>query len=227
MFFLRLTRPHRVSAVLQKGVLLILLLICTTAGGASAAVLPSTPMNTQASGTALVFYAQQSVSDDLWPLLFQILRADLAAGMGKLPNGVDLDREPTILRGSDDLRGVSFSSVVSVKLLGRCDRLPQVDGSPSDGPLGWVVRVSGKIQPFVYIDCARLSRELRPVSASLSKAEREHVMAQAISRVLIHEWSHIAGQSPAHSRRGLTQAYLSPSDLIGAPKDTHLSASRR
>jgi hypothetical protein len=187
--------------------------------------LPSTPVNNQASGTALIFYTQQTVDDDMWPLLFQILRADLAAGAGNLPNGMALDKEPTIIRGSDDLRGVSFSSIVSIKMLGRCDLRPQTNGSSQGGPLGWVMLVSGKIQPFIYIDCGRVAREVRPAAAGMDKAGREQVMAQAISHVLIHEWAHIATQSSAHGRRGLTQAYLSQGELIDAPKDSRLSAS--
>jgi hypothetical protein len=85
--------------------------------------------------------------------------------------------------------------------------------------------VSGKIQPFVSIDCTRLAQVLRPTAAGLDKQAREDVMAQAIAHVLIHEWSHIVTQSSAHSSHGITQAYLSVNDLIAEPKDNHLSAA--
>lgn len=229
MSLLRLTyRPsNTATAALRKRVILMFVLVWITAGGASAAVLPASSMNNTAPGTALIFYTQQTLDDDMWPLLFQVLRQDLAAGAGNLPNGMVLDKEPTILRGTDDLQGVSFSSIVSVRLLGRCDLRPQTDGSSPGGPLGWVVRVSGRIQPFIYIDCARIAREVRPAAAGMSKVGRDHVMAQAMSHVLIHEWAHIAEQSSAHGRRGLTQAYLSLSDLTAAPKEGPLSASNR
>jgi hypothetical protein len=142
-----------------------------------------------------------------------------------LPNGLVLDRKAAFVRGTDDLRGVLFSNVISVKLLGRCDVLPQTDHPSSRGPLGWVPLVSGKIQPFVSIDCTRLAQVLRPTAAGLDKQAREDVMAQAIAHVLIHEWSHIVAQSSAHSSRGITQAYLSVNDLIAEPKDNHLSAA--
>jgi hypothetical protein len=229
MKVLRFTLPPQDGHVAtpRKGVLPMMLLACVTVAHAGAAVLPSTTTDSDRSGTALVFYAQPEVKDDLWPLLFRLLRADLAAGAGDLGNGVVLDKEPTIVRGSDDLKGISFTSVVSVKLLGRCDRLPQAEGVSPDGPLGWVVRVSGKIQPFVYIDCARLARELRPATATMDKPGREQAMAQGIAHVLIHEWGHIAAQNPAHGRRGLTRPYLSADDLMAAPPEPHLSASRR
>jgi hypothetical protein len=165
------------------------------------------------------------VSEDLWPLLFEILRTDLANGAGELPNGLVLDRKAAFVRGTDDLRGILFSKIISVKLLGRCDVLPQTDHPSSTGPLGWVPLVSGKIQPFVSIDCTRLAQVLHPAAAGLDKQGRQDVMAQAIAHVLIHEWSHIVTQSSAHSSRGITQAYLSVYDLIAEPKNNHLSAA--
>ena len=139
--------------------------------------LPARPSHAQESQTTLVFYAQPKVSEDLWPLLFKILRTDLANGAGELPNGLVLDRKAAFVRGTDDLRGILFSKVISVKLLGRCDVLPQTDHPSSRGPLGWVPLVSGKIQPFVSIDCTRLAQVLRPIAAGLDKQAREDVMA--------------------------------------------------
>ncbi|HET6220496.1 MAG TPA: hypothetical protein VFE27_25930 [Acidobacteriaceae bacterium] len=206
---------HRQISVATLGILFTLLLGCP----------PARPAHAQESHTTLVFYAQSKVSEDLWPLLFQILRSDLASGAGELPNGLVLDRRAAFVRGTDDLRGILFSKVISVKLLGRCDVLPQTNHPSSRGPLGWVPLVSGKIQPFVSIDCTRLAQVLRPAAAGLDKQARQDMMAQAIAHVLIHEWSHIVTQSTAHSSRGITQAYLSVNDLIEEPKNNHLSAA--
>ena len=182
-------------------------------------------LDAQEAGTTIVFYAQSKVSDDLWPELFQVLRSDLADD--ELPNGLGLDSQAAFVRGSDNLLGILFSKVIVVKLLGRCDFLPQADQRSSTGPLGWVQSVSGKIQPFVYIDCTRLAQLLRPRAANLSKQERQHLMDQAIAHVLIHEWTHIARQSAAHGSRGITQACLSVEELIAEPKNNHLSAANR
>jgi hypothetical protein len=190
---------------------------------ASAAVLPP---QAEEPGTTIVFYAQPKVSEDLWPVLFQVLRADLADATDELPNGFVLDKQAAFVRGSDDLRGHLFSRIVVVKLLGRCDVLPQTD-HPSKGPLGWVPQISGTIQPFISIDCTRIAEVLRPASAGLNKQGRQYVMDQAIAHVLIHEWIHIATQSTRHSSRGLSQAYLSVNDLIKEPKNNHLSAVNR
>jgi len=214
MSLLRLLHPQAGGAIL--GILLTLL-------PASAAVLPS---QAEEPGTTIVFYAQPKVSEDLWPVLFQVLRADLAGGQGELPNRFDLDKQATFLRGTDDLRGVVFSRIISVKLLGRCDVLPQT-GHPSRGPLGWVPLVSGTIQPFISIDCTRIAEVLRPAAAGLSKQDRQYMMDQAIAHVLIHEWNHIATQSARHSSHGISQAYLSLNDLIGEHRSNQLSVANR
>ena len=184
-------------------------------------------LHAQESDTTIVFYAEPKVSGDLWPVLFQVLRADLADGAGELPNGLVLDKQAAFVRGSDDLRGILISKVISVKLLGRCDVLPQTDHPSSRGPLGWVMLVSGTIQPFISIDCTRIAEVLRPTAAGLNKQGRQYVMDQAIAHVLIHEWNHIAAQSASHSSRGISQAYLSVNDLIEGPKNNHLSAANR
>jgi hypothetical protein len=217
---------HRQAREAIFSILFVLLLGCAGTRAASAAAIPPA-LQAQQSDTAIVFYAQPQVSADVWPVLFQVVRTDLAAGEGELPNGAVLDKAPTFLRGTDDVRGISFSHIISVKLLGRCDGLPRVDRASLKGPLGWVLLVSGRIQPFVTIDCVRLAQLLRPATAGLTKEGRQYAMAQAIAHVLIHEWSHIVTQSSAHSARGLTQADLSVNDLITSPKSNQLSAASR
>lgn len=214
MSLLRLRHQQAGGAIL--GILLTLL-------PASAHILPS---QVQEPGTTIVFYAQPKVSEDLWPVLFQVLRADLADGQGELSDRFDLDKQATFVRGTDDLRGVVFSRIISVKLLGRCDVLPQTE-HPSRGPLGWVPLVSGTIQPFISIDCTRIAEVLRPATAHLSKQDRQYMMDQAIAHVLIHEWDHIATQSARHTSHGISQAYLSLNELIGEARSNQLSVANR
>jgi hypothetical protein len=176
-------------------------------------------LHAQQPGTAVIFYAQPQLSDDLWPDLLQSLRADLAAGMGEAPNGFALQQYPAFFRGNDLALGTVFSRVIVVKLLGRCDLLPQSDRPWVDGPLGWVWQVSGKIQPFIFVDCEQLAQMLRRRSAGLDQYERRHAMAQAIAHVVIHEWIHIATQSPAHGKRGITKQFLTAAELTTEPRN--------
>jgi hypothetical protein len=188
-----------------------------------AAAIPAPALNAQQPGTSLVFYAPK-MSEDLLPALFQTLRADLADGEGDLPDGLVLDKDPLLVRGDQDLRGVTFSRVITVKLLGRCDVFSQTNHSSEKGPLGWVLLISGKVQPFISVDCARIAEVLRPATAGWTRQRRQDAMLQAVTHVLIHEWSHIATQSSAHGSRGITQANLSVSDLIKEPLNSHFSA---
>jgi hypothetical protein len=176
-------------------------------------------LHAQQPGTAVIFYAQLQVDDELWSDLFQTLRADLAAGMGESPNGFALQQNPAYFRGNDVALGTVFSRVIVVKLLGRCDVLLQSDRPSLAPPLGWVWQVSGKIQPFIFVDCERIAQVLRNRSAGLDKYERRHAMAQAIAHVVIHEWIHIATQSPAHGARGITKQSLSPAELTAEPRN--------
>jgi hypothetical protein len=188
---------------------------------------PWAALHAQQPGTAIVFYAQPKVSEDLWPDLLQSLRADLAAGTGEAP-GLALDQNPTFLRGNNDRAvGIDFSKVIQVKLLGRCDVLPQLDRPSLTGPLGWVPKVSGAIQPFVFVDCTRLAQVLRSKTAGLDKNERRHEMAQAIAHVVIHEWIHIATQSPAHGAHGITKQFLSAGELTAEPENNTSAIATR
>ena len=181
-------------------------------------------LHAQQPGTAVVFYAQLQLSDDLWPDLLQSLHADLAAGLGEAPNGFALPQDPAFFRASDLALGVVFSRVIVVKLLGRCIVLPQSDRPTVDGPLGWVWQVSGKMQPFIYVDCERLAQMLCSRSASLDQYERRHAMAQAIAHVVIHEWIHIATPRPSHDVHGIMQSSISVKELVAAPRDKRSQA---
>jgi hypothetical protein len=219
---------HRSQHRQHQGAITCILFVFMLASGQTrsslAAAIPAPPLNAQQPGTALVFYAQSEMSEDLWPVLFQTLRADLAGGGGDLPDGLVLDKDPFLVRGDQDLRGVTFPRVITVKLLGRCDGFSQTNHSSEKGPLGWVPLVSGRVQPFVSIDCARIAQVLRPAMAGWNKQRRQDAMLQAITHVLIHEWSHIATQSSAHGSRGIMQANLSVSDLIKEPLNSDFSA---
>ena len=180
-------------------------------------------LHAQQPGTAVIFYAQPQLNDDLWPDLVQSLHADLASGMGEAPNGFALQQNPAFFRGNDLALGTIFSRVIVVKLLGRCDLLPQSDRSSLEGPLGWVWQVSGTIQPFINVDCERIAQVLRRRSAGLDQYERRHAMAQAIAHVVIHEWIHIETQSPGHGKRGITKQFLTAAELTGEPRNNNMA----
>ena len=176
----------------------------------------SVVLDAQQSGVAIVFLAQPQIREEFWPVLFQSFRADLEARTGEVPDGAALDRTPALLRRDDLVRGIQAASVIEVKLLGRCDVLPQADRPwrrASADPLGWVLRAGEEIQPFIFIDCERLAQVLRQATLGLNREERRQAMAHAIAHVLIHEWIHVATQSSSHSAHGISRASLSAREL--------------
>jgi hypothetical protein len=48
----------------------------------------------------------------------------------------------------------------------------------------------------------------------MNREERTDAMSEAVARVVLHEWVHIAAQSAGHGRDGITKAIFSPNDLL-------------
>jgi hypothetical protein len=166
---------------------------------------------------ALVFYADKQVSSELWAPLFAAVKEDLAAeDLGSA--GELLDRNPRLLRGTELVPGEEFNRVVQIKLLGRCDVVQQAYRPLKPGPLGWVLRVQGEIQPYVYVDCTRMAQVLNPTTLGMSNAQRTQAMTQAIAHVLVHEWIHIVTQNAGHAAHGISQAELTPHALVTEPE---------
>lgn len=178
----------------------------------------------QASHSTLVFYASPEVSSHLWPPLFSAIREDLAdEDFGAA--GRAFDHNPRLMRSDDLFSGEEFSGVVEVKLLGRCDVPQQAYRPLQPGPLGWVLKVKGRIQPYIYIDCARMAQTLNSTTLGMSSGERLHAMSQAIAHVLVHEWIHIATQNAGHTAHGITEAQLTVKTLISDPDQPHIAMS--
>ena len=173
----------------------------------------------QAAESTIVFYADKQVSETLWTPLFSAIQDDLAKENYGLA-----DRNPRLLRDSDVYPGEEFASVIEVRLLGRCDVPQQAYRPLKPGPLGWVLRVHGQIQPFIYVDCTRMAQVLDPTTLGMSPEKRTRAMSQAISRVLVHEWLHIATQNAGHTAHGIGEAQLTPSTLVAEPQPNHSSS---
>ena len=173
-----------------------------------------------ATENTIVFYADKQVSETLWQPLFSAIQEDLAKENYGLA-----DRSPRLLRGSEVYPGQEFSSIVEVKLLGRCDVPQQAYRPLKPGPLGWVLRIHGQIQPFIYVDCTRMAQVLDPTTLGMSGEKRTRAMSQAIAHVLVHEWLHIATQNAGHTAHGISEAQLTPSTLVAEPQPNHHSSS--
>jgi hypothetical protein len=161
--------------------------------------------------TAVVFYADPGVEASVWPSLVDAFHNEVVREASDYP--LPTDAEP--IRGSSVVEGQQFGKIIQVHLIGRCDVAEQAERPLSRGPLGWVLDVSGEVQPFVYISCDRLAQFLNPTTLGMNDDQRREAMARAISRIAIHEWIHIDTQSGRHASHGIRQAELSDTELTG------------
>jgi hypothetical protein len=160
--------------------------------------------------TAVVFYADPGVEAAVWPSLAEAFYRELVRAESEY--ALPLNARP--IQASSLVEGEEFGKIIQVHLIGRCDVAQQAERTLARGPLGWVLEVSGEIQPFVYVDCARVAQFLDPATLGMDDAQRKEAMARAISRIAIHEWIHIDAQTSRHENHGIRQAELTSRELI-------------
>jgi hypothetical protein len=200
----------------------VLVAVLAAASSASAMAedtkLPAPAAQSSRPAALVVFYPDAQIGDGLWPPLFRALRAELARESRIYP--LPPDAQMLLLR--DAAAGEPASDLVEVRLLGRCDIPHQAwRPLPQDQPLGWVDEVNGRIQPFIFVDCARLIQFLNPATLGMNNTQRMTAVTQAMARVIVHEWLHIELQTAAHTDRGIRRSALTAQDLIGAePPDS-------
>lgn len=164
----------------------------------------------------MVFLADPRVEASIWPSLVETFHSEVVQAESEYP----LPEDVAPVRGSALAKGQEFGRVIEVRLIGRCDVVQQAYRPLARGPLGWVLRVSGEIQPFVFVDCGRLAQVLNPTTLGMSDQQRTEAMARAISRIAIHEWIHIDAQTARHESHGIRQAELSSEELITGARVT-------
>jgi hypothetical protein len=101
---------------------------------------------------------------------------------------------------------------VSVRLLGSCTGDLEVHSKR--GPLGWTKVISGRILPFVEIDCDRVRATILPDVSGDEQPLREVALGRALARVLAHELRHVLAQTLDHHDHGLAGASLNSRDLL-------------
>jgi hypothetical protein len=162
---------------------------------------------------AVVFYFDTPASAGIWPSIAQAFGREALDERQNYPLPADVE----LLPASALHPGSEFSQVIQVHLLGRCDVAEQAFRPLGPGPLGWVRNVSGEIQPFVSVDCARLAQFLDAKVLGMDDQQRVAAMSTAIARITIHEWLHITLQSATHTDHGIRRAELTPDDLVQLP----------
>lgn len=160
--------------------------------------------------TTLVILADHHIQRYLWPVLVATLQRDAQAES----KAAHITANLRIILSGKNTPGPVFPTRIEAELLGSCDDIWDEDASASFGPLGWVLESSGHISPVIYVDCARIRQAIWPKTRNMTQSGRLRAVSQAISHVILHEWIHIATQSPDHAKWGIMRPVLTPNDLV-------------
>jgi hypothetical protein len=213
----RVLTAHR---VLRSQVFLSLALFAGTLFGGS--IFAQSPVE-PAPPTTLIIFAEKPMRDAQWSSLFSAFRRGqriLAASNPAISGEVDLER------GDELAPGLKVKSPIVVRLHGSCTLLPR-PRYVVVGPIGWVPRVKGHIQPFVNVDCDRIVDMLGPFALAMNHNRRNTVMGEAVARVILHEWIHFSTQSAAHSDHGVSKSEFTVADLLAEDELTQNKGGSR
>jgi len=159
----------------------------------------------------VIVYPERPMPEAEWTPLLQ----DLQQGFTNLALETRFTPVPVdIIRGDTLEHHVPVDAAVAIYLHGECTLLGQPDQSVPQGALGWVLRDHGKIAPFIHVNCARIRDMLGPSALWMKGDRRTLAMAEAIARVVLHEWMHFARQSATHQSGGLAKGSFGVADLI-------------
>jgi hypothetical protein len=160
-----------------------------------------------------VVFADHPVQPEQWTAINAALRTALAQGGSETRA---LDPNPRFVRGDELNPAFDVDSAITIYLHGNCNVQPMERRTAFAVPLGWVRRVDGQIESSVHVDCTRIGQVIGARVRWLSRQGRDHAMAGAVARVILHEWIHIATQSASHAEQGIAKARFDIPDLIGS-----------
>jgi len=182
------------------------------------------PLEAPNPHTTVVVFADRPMRQGQWAALLSALKTNLAEGGDEAQS---LDGTAEFIRGDAVLLGLTVDSAIIVFLHGNCELEPQARRTAFGVPLGWVYRHQGRIEPFAHVDCTRLGQVLGPRAQGVNRDRRATMMADAMARVILHEWIHIATQCPAHAEQGIEKAQFGPADLLYGDSHPALSVRNR
>lgn len=135
------------------------------------------------------------------------LRTELAA----IP---DLGHQITWVNRSDVGLGRQLERPVQVRLRGRCHLNGLAPDNHQPGPFAWAHVVSGRVLPFVEVDCDRVRGALFSVMWGEDFQQRDFLFARAVARVLAHELHHVLFEAAEHAKDGLARPQITAANLI-------------
>ncbi len=198
-FTYRIRRPE---------ILPMVALLVTGFGVTRASAETSTPMAPHQ--TTLIVFARHRMPEGEWNDLFAAMRVGAAEAAKETPA---LRGGMKMLRSDAVAPGMHADSPIAVYLHGDCTLLPMPRYIQA-GRLGWVMEYHGRIEPFIHVDCTQLVDMLGPMALPMNQPRRNMVMAEAMTRVILHEWIHIATQNAGHADHGVAQPQFGVRDLL-------------
>lgn len=110
-----------------------------------------------------------------------------------------------LLLDSEAAKG-NYADVRILRIHGDCQiptRLPYLN-APARPPLGWTDYVAGEFLPYAHADCTRIGIALRAAHPRLefSPVAERQLVNETLARVLAHELTHLARNSPQHDHSG-------------------------
>ena len=64
------------------------------------------------------------------------------------------------------------------------------------------------------MSCDRIVEMLQGIALGMNRERKDAVMAEAMARVIAHEWIHIATQKTSHEKTGVMESQFLVSDLL-------------
>jgi hypothetical protein len=205
-----LPHPQRTTSALVFWVLLFappILGAQQTEGG-----LPAPALAVPEPSPALLISSERRMPEEWWAALFAALQANLPEATENVPA---IDANPQFLRGDDPANANFAGPVITVYLGGDCHPSVLHMPFPWGARLGWVSEVDGFIVPIIHVDCPRIGQAIADRTQWMNRDEGTAAMSEAIARVILHEWVHVATQSGAHGADGVTKARFGVDDLLG------------
>ncbi len=107
---------------------------------------------------------------------------------------------------------VEYGTAVVAKLHGTCSASAIEHGSSSVAgqELAGTKVIEDRISPFITLDCTRVNEFLGAKPGTVT----DQAYGRALGRLMAHELYHFLAQTKDHSKSGIAQAAITPSELL-------------
>lgn len=120
----------------------------------------------------------------------------------------------------------SFDRLAVIRLRGNCQAGFR-GMQERTAPLGITHLSSGRVLPFVELDCERVAMTLAGSAGTSSFFLTDLALGRALGRVAAHEIYHVLAESPEHGHEGVTKAFLNAHELVAGEAEMSKESRQR